>query len=472
MPAQTVIKLRRDTAANWTSVNPVLAAGEAGFESDTGKLKIGDGTTAWSSVSYVSGGASVEVSDTAPAEPEANTLWWESDTGTLFIYYDGFWVEAVAGVVGPQGETGATGATGDPGIVVQTDAPAETDILWLDSDDPADAVAVPAGGAAGQSLVKIDGTDYNTAWTTLSPNYIINGAFDVWQRGTSFAGLTQDVYLADRWFSRHGTAPTSRTVSQEAFTPADIEATGFGEASFYQRIAVTGTTSYLRMNQRIEDARTLAGQQVTVSLWARSSSATTVEAIFVQDLNGSTDTVTYGTPKPISSSWSRVSFTVTLPSLSGKTLGAENNILLILQSGAITDGTVDYWGVQLEAGSVATPFKRHAPDVGLEKLACQRYYWRFADDNNQGPAGFGYVRSSTTIRILIPTPIQMRVTPSLEGETNSDALNYGTTQNTTATYTALGVNGNGVTLEATISSTTQGQPVVAHIPNLELIAEL
>lgn len=106
MPALTVIKLRRDTAANWVSTNPVLASGEAGFESDTGKLKIGDGTTAWSSVGYVSGGASVEVSDTPPASPDANTLWWESDTGTLFIYYDNFWVEAVAGVVGPQGPAG------------------------------------------------------------------------------------------------------------------------------------------------------------------------------------------------------------------------------------------------------------------------------------------------------------------------------------------------------------------------------
>lgn len=115
MPAQTVIKLRRDTAANWTNVNPVLSAGEAGFESDTGKLKIGDGTATWSAVSYVSGGASVEVSDDPPAEAEPNTLWWESDTGTLFIYYDDFWVEAVTGVVGPQGPAGDTGPAGETG---------------------------------------------------------------------------------------------------------------------------------------------------------------------------------------------------------------------------------------------------------------------------------------------------------------------------------------------------------------------
>ena len=47
---------RRDTAANWTSNNPTLAAGEIGFESDTNQFKIGDGTTAWTSISYAGGG--------------------------------------------------------------------------------------------------------------------------------------------------------------------------------------------------------------------------------------------------------------------------------------------------------------------------------------------------------------------------------------------------------------------------------
>jgi hypothetical protein len=59
MAAQTVIKLRRDTAANWTSANPTLAAGEQGFETDTGKIKIGNGSTAWTSLSYSNPGGTV-----------------------------------------------------------------------------------------------------------------------------------------------------------------------------------------------------------------------------------------------------------------------------------------------------------------------------------------------------------------------------------------------------------------------------
>ena len=46
------IQLRRDTAADWTSNNPTLAAGEFGWESDTNRFKIGTGSAAWNSLSY------------------------------------------------------------------------------------------------------------------------------------------------------------------------------------------------------------------------------------------------------------------------------------------------------------------------------------------------------------------------------------------------------------------------------------
>ena len=46
------IQLRNDTEANWTSANPILAQGEMGIESDTGKIKLGDGATNWNGLSY------------------------------------------------------------------------------------------------------------------------------------------------------------------------------------------------------------------------------------------------------------------------------------------------------------------------------------------------------------------------------------------------------------------------------------
>ena len=56
MSVVTQIQVRRGTAAQWTSANPTLAAGEWGYETDTGKVKIGDGTTAWNSEPYIGAG--------------------------------------------------------------------------------------------------------------------------------------------------------------------------------------------------------------------------------------------------------------------------------------------------------------------------------------------------------------------------------------------------------------------------------
>ncbi len=53
------IQLRRDTAANWTTSNPVLASGELGFETDTGKFKFGNGSTAWASLDYATAGSAL-----------------------------------------------------------------------------------------------------------------------------------------------------------------------------------------------------------------------------------------------------------------------------------------------------------------------------------------------------------------------------------------------------------------------------
>jgi hypothetical protein len=70
MPVITTIKLRRDTAANWTTANPILAAGEAGLETDTDLIKYGDGVTAWASLRYP---ATSRVSQAAKNDTGANT---------------------------------------------------------------------------------------------------------------------------------------------------------------------------------------------------------------------------------------------------------------------------------------------------------------------------------------------------------------------------------------------------------------
>lgn len=61
------IQLRRGTAAQWTAANTLLAEGEIGIETDTGKIKVGDGSTAWTSLAYFTGSGAVSaVTGTAP----------------------------------------------------------------------------------------------------------------------------------------------------------------------------------------------------------------------------------------------------------------------------------------------------------------------------------------------------------------------------------------------------------------------
>jgi hypothetical protein len=80
MAVVTQIQLRRGTAAQWTSTNPTLAAGEQGYETDTGKMKIGDGSTAWNSLLYT--GAGTVTSITAGTGLSGGTI---TTSGTIAI---------------------------------------------------------------------------------------------------------------------------------------------------------------------------------------------------------------------------------------------------------------------------------------------------------------------------------------------------------------------------------------------------
>lgn len=81
MAVVTQIQARRGTAAQWTSANPTLAAGEWGYETDTGKAKIGNGSTAWTSLSYF-GGTGTVTSITAGTGLSGGTI---TGSGTIAI---------------------------------------------------------------------------------------------------------------------------------------------------------------------------------------------------------------------------------------------------------------------------------------------------------------------------------------------------------------------------------------------------
>lgn len=75
----TKIQLRRDTSTNWSSTNPVLASGEPAYETDTGKFKIGDGTTAYNSLPYKGEGGGVEDYTGLTNKPQINSITLEGN---------------------------------------------------------------------------------------------------------------------------------------------------------------------------------------------------------------------------------------------------------------------------------------------------------------------------------------------------------------------------------------------------------
>jgi hypothetical protein len=98
MPAQARIKPRRDTSANWASANPVLQSGEIGFDTTTSQFKIGDGTTAWSSLSYVTETPSGAQTKADTAESDAISAAAADATSQISTH---------AGLTATHGATGA-----------------------------------------------------------------------------------------------------------------------------------------------------------------------------------------------------------------------------------------------------------------------------------------------------------------------------------------------------------------------------
>jgi hypothetical protein len=193
-----ILQLRRGTETEWSTANPVLAQGEMGVETDTLKVKIGNGTTAWNSLSYFTQGATGPTGPTGPEGPtgptgptgpegpqgiqgdtgpqgpqgvsitlqgtvatvgdlpltgnNVNDAYIVEADGDLYVW-DGTEWNSVGQIVGPEGPEGPKGDKGDKGD--QGDPGA-------DSTVPGPGVAT--GGVARQILSKVDGTDFNTAW--------------------------------------------------------------------------------------------------------------------------------------------------------------------------------------------------------------------------------------------------------------------------------------------------------------------
>jgi hypothetical protein len=298
-----------------------------------------------------------------------------------------------------------------------------------------------AVGNNGETLVADSSTSTGLRWQgdyAAGKNKIINGDFKINQRGFTSV-TTNGTYFFDRYISRITDGGGTVTITPQVFTPGTAPVSGY-EGSNYVRVVSSGqvnTDARAGYDQRIESVRTFAGQTITVSFWAKANTGTpsiAVEAVQAFGSGGSpsstvTGSVAAGTvvKKAITTSWARYSFTLTIPSIAGKTLGTtfdgQLEIITWLSAGStlntrtdslgIQNNTFEIWGVQAEAGSVATPFQTATGTLAGELAACQRYYYRASNGGNANSGwGMGFGSSTTMARIYVTPPVTMRVVPT------------------------------------------------------------
>jgi hypothetical protein len=379
-------------------------------------------------------GGSIGVSENPPEDPTEGNVWFNASEGTSYIYYDGFWVPLSPAVTGPRGE---------PGFIVSDSEPSDTGLLWLDSDEIG-VESIPAGGTAGQILTKATSSNYDTRWSNLpSENVIINGGFDVWQRGTSFTNTGSFAYTVDRWRPGFNGTGATRILSRQNHTPGAAPVAGEERLyflRFQQSVAGSGGTFNL-LQTVLEDVQTFAGQTVTLSFYGRASSAITLPRIqwdqaFGVGGSAQVDNVVANNVN-IGTSWQRYSFTFNVPSIAGRTIGSASNIGLSWFLPINSAFTFDIDGVQVESGPAATPFRRAANTLQGELAACQRYFYSFDKGSSLFAfVGTGFVVSSTQAKVIVPMPVTMRTSPAFS-VTNSGNLQVNTANTRACTSFAL-----------------------------------
>jgi hypothetical protein len=250
----------------------------------------------------------------------------------------------------------------------------------------------PTVTPATDSSTKIATTAFVApSFNNMGRNLFHNAQFIVQQRGPGVFGL--NVLTADRW----ATSGLSDTVSISFPALSDTDRGQIGDETAANTMqnnftGNAGSTAYNAILQRIENVRRLAGKTVTFSFWARATSGTPKLGIGAGQIFG-----TGGTPSAtvvlngqstsaLTGTFTRYSFTFSLPSISGKTLGTNGDdftqFAFWYSSGStnntvagnigVQTGIVQIWGAQLEIGSVATAFEK--TDPADDYARCRRYY--------------------------------------------------------------------------------------------------
>ncbi len=334
-----------------------------------------------------------------------------------------------------------------------------TTIYALPSPALADAPNVPADIGA---LATATETALNTVRdSTGVNNWLINSQFKVDQRAASPATVTgaSTGWISDRWKCTSGTGATN------VLTRTAITAGSFAGAPKYKmawnRSVAGSSTSFI--HQRIEDVRFGSGKSVTVAFNAAVSSGTsdiTVSLVQCFGTGGSpsADVTTVGatTITVTTSTSTRHTVTISCPSISGKTIGSNEDSYLevrINRASATGTGTVDLWEPQCVIGSTAPTYVARNPQQEL--ALCQRYYYQLGPYGaSRMMAPIGMAVATTIGRFTLPIP-PMRDTPTVTFSSGTDfRINGGS--DTSAAVQGSGSTPGMVVLDFTGAGLTLG----------------
>jgi hypothetical protein len=296
----------------------------------------------------------------------------------------------------------------------------------------------------------------NSSWTPIiqGRNAVINGAMDFWQRGTSFAHTNTNIYGADRWgMFRSGFATGLSTSRQSPGSTLPQ----FQWAMRVQRDSGNTSTAALSMTNTFENRESLpfAGQRITLSFYARAganfSSASNFLTGYVISGTGTDQNMWNGftgyaeaaaQSVNLTTSWQRFTITGTVASTATQ-LGVYFTYVPVGTAGA--NDWFEITGVELEQGSVATPFTRAGGTLQGELAACQRYYERvnWTKESLYAAFGTGIGNSTTVAQIIMPMAVDKRIKPqSVDFSGPLELVGAG------ATHTI-----SSITLEGNISNT-------------------
>lgn len=300
-------------------------------------------------------------------------------------------------------------------------------------------------------------------------NKIINGDMRINQRNASGALVTSGDFIVDR-FRGYGQASSLSTLVEDNSISA-IETTGCAKRL---KISLTnGADNYTLIGQRIENSlKELSGKTVTISFWYYTDEERefSIELLQYFGPTGSPSVRGIGAT-PITATtgaWTRVTQTVSIPSISSKTIGTDglhmemavwfSDATNLVNSGYLgqqPSGTFFITGIQLEEGEIATPFE-HRP-YGLELSLCQRYYEK--SERSVYVGFFGPLTSGAWA--LRPT-----VTFSTTKRTNP-TITYPSVYDVWTTFT-INAGKDGFTVELVHSGTADPRPWFTWTADAEL----